>query len=487
MAVLLQGHPAGGGPGVEPRWTRSDKDGVGTAYSALSRVWFTVSKGILNEVYYPTIDRPQIRDLQYLITDGETFFHDERHLDNAHECLAPYALGYRITNTDPRGHFRIIKEVIADPHRDCVLMHTRLEADNALLPRLRLFALLAPHLEVGGRGNNGNVVRTNWGDVLAAHKGGTWLVLAASVPFLRCSCGYVGASDGWQDLAHDFRMDWEFDWRPDGNIALTGEIDLRQSREFVLALAFGETLHHALVKGSQALSTPFADHRNRFVEQWRRACDHLLPEKEKAAEDGGHLYHVSHALILAHEDKRYARRPHRVAEHPLGRDQNGRRLGRVPPGVDAGHVQQRHRLARGRRDRGPAARPHLSGLYAAGGRRLLPELLDQRQNPSGAASSSTRSPSPSCSPGACTGPEALQDFDPYPMVLKAASYLIQNGPATPQERWEENSGYSPSTLAAHIAALVCAAALRASGASRRRRNTSRSTPTSSSPTSNRGP
>ena len=305
MAVLLQGHAASGGPGGEPRWTRSDKDGVGTAYSALSRVWFTVSKGILNEVYYPTIDRPQIRDLQYLIADGETFFRDERHLDNAHECLAPYALGYRITNTDPQGHYRIIKEVIGDPHRDCVLVHTRLEADTALLPRLRLFALLAPHLEVGGRGNTGNVVRTNWGDVLAAHKGGTWLVLTASVPFRRRSCGYVGTTDGWQDLAHHFRMDWEFDCAPDGNIALTGEIDLRRGREFVLALAFGETLHHALVKGSQALSTPFADHRTRFVEQWRRACDHLLPEKENAAEDSGHLYHVSHALILAHEDKRY--------------------------------------------------------------------------------------------------------------------------------------------------------------------------------------
>ena len=66
MAILLEISPATGGPGIEPRWTRSDKEGVGTAYSALSRVWFTVSKGILNEIYYPTIDRPQIRDLQYL-------------------------------------------------------------------------------------------------------------------------------------------------------------------------------------------------------------------------------------------------------------------------------------------------------------------------------------------------------------------------------------------------------------------------------------
>jgi len=66
MTTLLCQHPAPGGHGIAPRWTRSDKDGVGTAYSASSRVWFTVSKGILHEVYYPTIDRPQIRDLQYL-------------------------------------------------------------------------------------------------------------------------------------------------------------------------------------------------------------------------------------------------------------------------------------------------------------------------------------------------------------------------------------------------------------------------------------
>jgi glucoamylase len=84
---LLTTHPATGRPGIDPRWTRSDKDGVGTAYSALSRVWFTVSKGILNEGYYPTIDRPQIRDLQHIVSDGETFFCDERHLNNRHECL----------------------------------------------------------------------------------------------------------------------------------------------------------------------------------------------------------------------------------------------------------------------------------------------------------------------------------------------------------------------------------------------------------------
>ena len=305
MATLLKEHPATGGPGIEPRWTRSDKDGVGTTYSDLSRIWFTVSKGILNEVYYPTVDRPQIRDLQYLITDGETFLRDERHLDNIHHCLTPDALGYRITNVDPDGRYRIVKEVITDPHQDCVLIHTRLETDDNMLANLRLFALLAPHLEVGGRGNNGNVAQTNWGKVLTAHKGETWLVLAASVPFLRCSCGYVGTTDGWQDLAQDFRMDWEFYSASDGNIALTGELDIRQSQEFVLALGFSDSLHHALVTVAQALGTSFASHKTRFIEQWQRAGRHLLPAKEQAAGDGGSLYHVSHSLILAHEDKTY--------------------------------------------------------------------------------------------------------------------------------------------------------------------------------------
>jgi glucoamylase len=457
MAILLKRHPASGGPGVEPRWTRSDKDGVGTAYSALSRVWFTVSKGIINEVYYPTIDRPQIRDLQYLITDGETFFHDERHLDNVHECLAPYALGYRITNTDPQGRYRIIKEIVADPHRDCVLVHTRLEGDTDLLPRLRLFALLAPHLEVGGRGNTGNVVRTNWGDVLAAHKGGTWLVLAASVPFRRLSCGYVGTTDGWQDLAHDFRMDWEFDCAPDGNIALTGEIDLRRGREFVLALAFGETLHHALAKGSQALSTPFADHRTRFVEQWQRARDHLLPEKEKSAEDGGHLYHVSHALIQAHEDKRYEGALIASLSIPWGEIKTGEDLG----GYHLVWTRDMCNSATGLLAAGGTAVPRSALIYLACTQREDGGFYQNfwiNGEPFWRGTQLDETAFPVMLAWRLHQAKALQDFDPYPMVLKAAGYLIHNGPATPQERWEENSGYSPSTLAAHIAALVCAAA-----------------------------
>ena len=58
-----------GGPGIPPRWTHGAKDGVGTAYASSSRLWFTVWNGVVTEVYYPTVDRPQLRDLQFLVTE----------------------------------------------------------------------------------------------------------------------------------------------------------------------------------------------------------------------------------------------------------------------------------------------------------------------------------------------------------------------------------------------------------------------------------
>lgn len=457
MAILLQNHPASGGPGIEPRWTRSDKDGVGTAYAALSRVWFTVSKGILNEVYYPTIDRPQIRDLQYLISDGETFFRDERQLDNTHEYLAPGALGYRITNVDRQHGYRIIKEVIADPHQPCVLINTRLEADPEVFAKLRLFALLAPHLEVGGRGNNGNVVETSWGKVLTAHKDQTWLVLAASVPFSRCSCGYAGTTDGWQDLAQNMQMDWQFDSAPDGNIALIGELNFRESRECVLALAFGDSLHHALVTAAQALSTSFATHRARFIEQWDRTCPHLPPGKEKAASDNGRLYRASHNIILAHEDKTFDGAFIASLSIPWGAyrgddDVGGYHLVWTRDMCNSVTAL----LAAGATEAPLRALIYLTCTQKADGGFYQNFWINGEPHWRGVQLDETAFPI--ILAWRLHQAKALQDFDPYVMVLKAAGYLIHYGPVTPQDRWEENSGYSPSTLAAHIAALVCAAA-----------------------------
>ena len=123
---------------------------MGTAYATSSRLWFTLWNGIVTETYYPTLDRPQIRDLQYLVSDGKTFFHEEkRHLHTRMERPWANALAYRILNSDPDGRYQIEKQIITDPHLSCVLQHTKLHCDARFLSQLHLYAICAPHL--GGR------------------------------------------------------------------------------------------------------------------------------------------------------------------------------------------------------------------------------------------------------------------------------------------------------------------------------------------------
>ncbi len=450
-------NPAPGGPGVPPRWTRGDKDSVGTAYSTSSPLWFTTSRGLITEVYYPTIDRPQIRDLQYLITDGESFFHDERRdLETTVEPLSDYCLGVKITNVSPDGRYRLIKEIITNPYEACLLVHTRLEGEAELLDRLRVFVLCAPHLEVGGAGNNGRVLAEDSEQLLVAHKGSTWLALKASVPFLRCSCGYVGVNDGWSDLNDNFQMEWEYDCALDGNIALTGELDLSQSREWVLGLAFGKGLHHVATNLFQSLAIPFEEHRDRFLRQWEAARE-LEDPTALLTHDGAKLYLRSHSLLLAHEDKRYPGAMVASLSIPWGQvkgDEEG----------DGGYhlVWTRDMVnnVTGLLATGNTATPLRALIYLA-----IAQCADGGfyQNfwvngePFWTGVQLDEVAFPILLAWRLRQMDALKHFDPYPMMRRAAAYLIRKGPATPQDRWEEASGYAPYTLATNIAALCCTA------------------------------
>src|SRR5215472_713230 len=193
---LEQHGEAFGAPGLEPRWTSAVKDAIGTAYSASSRLWFTCSHGIVNELYHPTIDHPQVRDMEFLVTDGETFTHEEkRDLLSAFEYIHCETLGVRYVNSDPDGRYRLIKEVICDPHHSVLLTHVRLEGDADLIDRLKVYALLAPHLDGGGEGNSGRAVDVAGYKMLAAWKDPFALAMGASCGFAHVSCGFVGTSD----------------------------------------------------------------------------------------------------------------------------------------------------------------------------------------------------------------------------------------------------------------------------------------------------
>src|SRR5580698_2520858 len=258
-----------GAPGIEPRWTSSAKEGVGTAYHTSCRLWFTLSHGIINEIYYPRVDQPNTRDFQFLVTDGETFCHEEkRDLHHIVEYPERDCLLYRLTNSEPNGRYRLVKHVLTDPHRSVLLIHTKLEvADESLRDKLRLYALLAPY----GASNSGQCFEIGDVKAIRAKREDVYLVMACSSGFSRRSVGYVGASDGWQDLMDNFKMDWEFCAAEKGNIALTGEIALAASDEFTVALACGKTCQSTTTKVLQSLSEPFESHRQAYVRQWQRA------------------------------------------------------------------------------------------------------------------------------------------------------------------------------------------------------------------------
>ena len=176
------------------------------------------------------------------------------------EYIHPEALGVRYINTDPNGRYTLTKEIICDPHHSVVLQRVRLEGHDDLIPRLKVYALLAPHLDGGGGGNTGRAIDIAGHKMLLAFKNQWSMAMGASCGFSRVSCGFVGSSDGWRDLMDKYTMDWEFGSATNGNIALLGELNLGAagtdgSREFTVAIGLGEGNHTALQKTVSALAT----------------------------------------------------------------------------------------------------------------------------------------------------------------------------------------------------------------------------------------
>ncbi len=449
-----------GAPGIEPRWTWSSKDGVGCAYSTGSRVWFTLSHGILNEVYYPTVDKPQIRDAEFLISDGTTFLHEEkRDLLHERERMSDRALGYRIVGREPRGRYRIEKEIIAHPHQAAVLIRTKIVcADATLRARLHVYALVSSHLDGDGGDDIAWLETVAGRDVLLAHDK-TFLAVGATAPFAQRSVGYVGASDSYHDLVANKRMTWEFDRAGPGNVAMTGEIRLAwegDTATFTLVLAFGETQHNAVNVLLNALSQPYDEQRARFLKQWERGNRNLLPLDKKSC-DGGHLYRRSRALLLAHEDKSYPGAFIASLSIPWGEAKGDDDMG----GYHLVWTRDMCNSATGLLASGDTATPLRALIYLAcaqqpDGGFFQNFWIDGEAYWHGVQLDEVAFPIMLAR--RLSHASALAEFDPYAMVLKAARFLIARGPATAQERWEENSGYSPSTLAAHVTGLICAAA-----------------------------
>ena len=444
-----------GAPGLEPRWTSSAKDTVGTAYAASSKIWFTVSHGILNEFYYPTIDRPQIRDMQFLITDGETFFHEERRdLIHEFEYIDSDALAVRVTNRDKEGRYSLIREIIGDPHYPVVLVHVRIEGDEELLSRLRVYTLLAPHLEGGGMGNSARLADVAGKLVAIAWRDNTSLAMACDWGFSRASCGYVGTSDGWQDLKSDFKMSWEFGSALDGNVAIMAQIPPEHIRDFTLAVGFGEGHHAALASTLGSLGPPFERHLSRFIEQWHRAATPRHMARHSG--DGGRLLQISHNIVLAHEDKTFAGAFIASASIPWGYAKGDDDLGGYHLVWTRDMVQTATALlACGRTETALRALAYLACTQKPDGGFSQNFWVDGEPYWTGIQLDEVAFPI--ILAWRLWKVDGLGKFNVFPFVERAAGFLVRYAPVTQQERWEETAGYSPSTLAAVISGLICAA------------------------------
>ena len=449
---------APGWPGIPARWTSSAKSGLGTATSRDSRVWFTLSHGILNEIYYPRVDRACTRDLGFIVTDGKTYFSEEKR--DARSETSQVALGvpaYRILNTALDGRYRIEKEVLTDPSRDVALQRVRLVPLQGTLADFRLYVILAPHLANYGGGNTAWVGDYKGRPMLLAERDGDALALACSAPWLARSVGFVGVSDGWQELRAHKQLLRTYARAENGNVAVTGEIDLGAcGGVFELALGFGPTAMEAGQFALSSLLDDFDETKAAYVEAWQ-AWHASIGDASPIPP----LYHASAAVLRAHESKRIEGGVIASLSIPWGFAKGDDDLGGYHLTWPRDLVETAGGfLAIGAHDSARRVLRYLQVTQEPDGHWSQNMWLDGTPYWEGIQMDETALPillvDLAYRKGAIDE-AARATF--WPMVRRAAAFLVCRGPVSPQDRWEEDPGYAPFTIAAEIAALLAAAEL----------------------------
>src|SRR6201996_4473254 len=275
--------------GIPPRWTSSAKSAVGTAARAESRVWFTISHGILNEIYAPRLDTACIRDFGFIVTADQYFSEEKRETHQTIEMIEDGVPAFRLVNTAVDGRYRITKTVFSDPVREVVLQQIQFEALQGALSDYQLHALVASHLINAGADNTGWCGNFKGCEMLFAEGRGTSLAVASSVPWLARSAGYVGGSDGWQSLSRGEGLRQDLTRAESGNVALSGTIDLAaQDGHAVLAIGFGNRPEEAALRTLLSVQQSMGPVLEHYCQSWREKQAELLPlDEPRVAGDKG--------------------------------------------------------------------------------------------------------------------------------------------------------------------------------------------------------
>ncbi len=371
----------------------------------------------------------------------------------------PGVPAFELINTDGSGRYRIHKEVLTDP------LPQRRAAENPLRTAAGTTLRLSPlRVALAAPGQLLVTDNTGWvGDykgvpMFFAEHDGTALALGCSAPWKKMSVGFVGASDGWQDLSAHFQMEWEYQRAENGNLACTGEIDLAACNgEFVLALGFGGIWTEA---GQHVRSSLFEDYdeiREHYVFHWKNWQNTLLKLDEPKREND--LYRASTAVLRTHESKDFLGGIIASLSIPWGFNKGDEDLGGYHLVWPRDLVETAGALlAAGAATDAVRVLRYLESTQEAAGNWAQNLWLDGRSYWSGIQMDETAFPIlllDLLRREAAPGMGKLERW--WPMVRKAASFILRNGPVTQQDRWEEDAGYSPFTLAAEISALLSAA------------------------------
>jgi glucoamylase len=441
---------APGAPGGTALWTPGDKQGFGTSTSTASKVWYTLGRGELSEVYYPDLGTPAVRELRFAVTDGRTYISTDRDdATHAVHLLDAKSLTYQQVDTDKGGRWRLTKSFITDPARSALQIKVHFE--SLTNTPLRLYALYDPSLTKNGDDDTGTVS----GTTLLANDAMSASALVASPAFDKTSVGYLDSSDGWTDLESNYRMDWNYTSAPKGNVVETGRTQLSgkpDSQDLTLSLGFGATTSVATSAAKGSMQTGFAPVTSAYQRGWH---DYLggLPTPASAAEHRT-LYDVSLMVIKASEDK-----THRGAL--IAGPTMAWIWGQLPGYNGPYHLVWSRDLYQ-----------MATALIAAGDRataeRSVQWLWNHQQKPDGCfPQNSQMDGTPEwgglqldevADPILLAGQLGEHDATTWTHVRAAAECILTNGPVT-QERWENATGYSPASIGAQIAGLVVAATI----------------------------
>ncbi len=452
-----------GFPGILPRWTSSSKSGIGKSINFSSDVVFTLSHGIVNEVYFPREDIACIRDMEFIVTDGENFFSEEkRDTDHHIEWIKEGVPAFKIINTCKQKKFTIEKEIITDPYRDTLLQKVRftpLQKEDST--KYHLYVLLAPHINNRGENNDGWLGSYKGKPMLFAYREGITLALGCfGTYFKKRSVGYVGTSDGYIDLIQHKKMEWEFQKAENGNIALTAEIDISKLGEFVLALGFGTEKEDAGNNAWASLMDGFKSAEKEYFERWDIFQKKLKSVKTEMGTIGKN-FRTSAAVLNMHTSKKYPGAVVASLSIPWGQIKGDQDLGGY-------HLVWPRDLVES-----------ASGFLALNAKeevlKILNFLMSTQQDdgkwsqnmwlqgvPNWRGIQMDEVAMPIMLVDLCYRNKQIDDKRMkryWPGIKKAISFIILNGPSTQQDRWEEEPGLTAFTLAAEITGLLCAAHL----------------------------